>query len=151
MGKLIWVCGIPFSGKSTIAKRLYRELEWAGKKVVLLDDEQIKRVRSGKDIQKVLDTIGQEYNILVVPSLKILPRKPDLVIWCNPPLKECVKRDRARRIGEEIAAEDSFAYVWKGYSVDADVILIEDNSWEKLQEAVETKFGEINWQTRLDV
>ena len=150
MNKLIWICGIPFSGKSTIAKRLYLELEWAGKKVVLLDDEQIKRVGLGEEIKQVLDVIGQEYTIFVAPSPKALPYKPALVVWCNPPLKECAKRDRAGRIGEEIAAEDSFVYVWKDYSIDADVILDTDDSWKKLKKAVETEFGEFNWQTRLN-
>ena len=159
--KLIWFAGIPSSGKTTMAMKLELELEWAGKKTILLDDEQIKRVKYSDSIQKVLDLIGEEYNIIVTPDPRKLPRNPDLIVWCKCSLEEAIKRDRAKIITDKDRETETIRFnkFWGSYYIEADLILntyvsdggtkTEENiekCWQELKRKMEELFGDFKWR-----
>jgi adenylyl-sulfate kinase len=116
MGKIIWFTGLSGSGKSTIAKKLAERLEVFGKKVKVLDGDEIRATShkhlgfSPKDIHennfliaKMAKKVSENVDFVLVPIIspyrsdRTLVRKtigPDFFeVFVNAPLKECIKRD----------------------------------------------------------
>lgn len=149
--KLIWISGIPYSGKSTIAKKLYLELEWAGEKTAILDDEQLRYVVYQKDVAEIIKRLKVEYIIMVTPFPELLGKRPDLMIYCDSPVEECVKRN-------PFSSMKDFKDCWGDYYYGklADITLktydrrrkTEDNieyCWRELKRKMEEVFGDFSW------
>jgi len=161
--KLIWFCGIPSSGKTMMAMRLWLELDWAKKKAVLFDDEELKWVKFGKDLGKAIKLLKAEYNIVVSPYPQLLPYKPDLIIWCRASLLECIERDKNKAKAKTIEdkLQQRFFEYWGNYFIDADLILdtydgtrkTEENielCWKELKKKMEDIFGNFQWDSYTD-
>lgn len=155
--KIIWICGIPNSGKTVLGLRLIDELNFAQKETILLDDAQLKYVKYGKHVGKVIKLLKAEYNIIISPFPQILPRRPDLIIWCKCPIEECVRRDKVKTISDSIYFTEKSWERWKEYYVEADLILntydprrkTEENieiCWQELKRKMEELFGDYEWR-----
>jgi hypothetical protein len=156
--KLIWFAGIPSSGKTTMAMRLWLELDWAGKKGIMLDDEQLKSVDCSSKVDKVIQLLGAEYNLVISPFARHIPYRPDLIVWCKAPLIECVDRDLTKAHNGEThnQIEQAFINYWGNYQLNADLILNTydgtrktreaiEMCWKELKEKMEDVFGDFSW------
>jgi len=146
-----------------MAMRLWLELDWAGKTSTMLDDEQLKYVDSGEKTGKIIELMGAEYNLVITPFFKNLPRRPDLIVWCRAPLSECAARDMAKAHGGETIEQitNGFTRCWGSYFIDADLILntydgtrktkeTTEMCWKILKEKVESIFGDFGWHDYTD-
>lgn len=126
VGFVVWLTGLPCSGKSTIASALREELERRGRKIEILDGDEIRsRIRndrfSEQDREMHVRTVGLmaellERNGVGVIAALVSPSRSirDAVrsgcrrfyeIYLSTPVEECERRDvkgmyRRARAGE---------------------------------------------------
>lgn len=115
-GIVIWFTGLSGSGKTTIALKLKRELELNGKKVLIIDGDDIRNSRhkrlgfsrddireNNKQVVELAKKQIRDYDFILVP--KISPNREDrkmarsiigqnfIELFTNSPLKKCIERD----------------------------------------------------------
>lgn len=116
MGKVIWFTGLSGSGKTTIALALQKRLNSCGKKVFILDGDDVRSKLhkhlsfSRRDIKENNHLIAMmakekisEFDFILVPIIspyrddrraaKILLGENFLELFVDASLEECVKRD----------------------------------------------------------
>jgi len=116
MGKVIWFTGLSGSGKTSIAKAIAKRLKTAGKKVKILDGDDVRKIKhkhlgfSRKDIREnnrlvagMAKAAAGHADFVLAPIIS--PYKADrkmarkiigddfIELYINAPLEECIKRD----------------------------------------------------------
>jgi len=126
---VVWLTGLPRSGKSTIAERLEKELFAAGKRVIVLDGESLRRgvssdlgfstadrAEQGRRTAELARMLSDQGLIVVVatvsPTAAIRERAREIVtserfveVFCDAPLAVCEARDTDRLFARARAGE----------------------------------------------
>jgi len=116
MAKILWFTGLSGSGKTTLSNKIKKILEKKGKKILILDGDNIRKILhtnlkfTPKDIKKnnllickICLKERENYDYILVSvitpfneSRNLIKKKlkKDLIeIFIDCPLKECIKRD----------------------------------------------------------
>jgi len=127
-GVTLWLTGLPCSGKTTIAEIMKEELEKRGKKVELLDGDEIRKHFSagvgfskedrGNHLRRVafLCRLLSKHGVLVLASFvspyrenrdhaRSLMQDRFLEIFVDTPVEECIKRDVKGMYKKALAGE----------------------------------------------
>ena len=130
IGVIIWFTGLSGSGKSTIAYLLKERLESAGKRVLIIDGDDVRKERharlgfSREDIRENNRLVAElarekalEFDFVLVPIIS--PYREDRVttrsiigdgfieLFVNAPLEKCIERDSKGLYKKALAGEIS--------------------------------------------
>jgi adenylylsulfate kinase len=114
-GVVVWITGLPSSGKSTLARVLGEKLERAGKPVCILDGDDVRKAvapalaytaeqRSAfyESLARLAALVATQGFVVVVPATanrrsfreRARELSPDFIeVWVDTPAEECVRRD----------------------------------------------------------
>ncbi len=127
-GAVVWFTGLPASGKSTLAERVFRHLQSHGRSVALLDSDAVRAIlgRDGysPDARDAFyDTLAGLAAMLATQGLTVLvaataphrahrdaarARAPRFVeVWVKTPLEECEARDPKGLYARALAEPDN--------------------------------------------
>jgi adenylylsulfate kinase len=161
-GALVWLTGLPGSGKSTIAHAVEAHLHRAGWQTVVLDGDNLRHglcadlgfsladrnenVRRAGELAKVFVELGVVVIVALVSPVRrardsvrtLLPERDFLEIYCRCAIPTCKERDpKGMYAKAESGAIPEFTGISSPYEAPLDPELILDTDQESAEQSVQ--------------
>lgn len=108
-GAVIWFTGLPASGKSTLARRVYAHFTATGRAPVLLDGDELRNILDFHSYA----TDGRDQFYRSLAALAALLANQGFVVLVAATAPKRQDRDRARaQVGSQVGGQTGFIEVW---------------------------------------